>query len=147
MRMPVTVGILGPTVVVVDGEQRDPGGRIVRRVLAALAVRGGERVTTDRLIDDVWGEAAPAQARASLQMHIAKLRKLLASTPVSIETIPDGYRLLAPPGGVDVDEFVRLAEDARSARSEGRWSTAIRRSRRALELWRSNRVESLDDTD
>ncbi len=143
--MPATVGILGPTVVVVDGEQRDPGGRIVRRVLAALAVRGGERVTTERLIDDVWGEAAPAQARASLQMHIAKLRKLLASTSVSIETVTDGYRLAAPSNGVDVAEFIQLAEDARTARAESRWPTAAGRSQRALNLWRSGRIEALDD--
>ena len=143
--MPATVGILGPTVVVIDGEQRDPGGRIVRRVLAALAVRGGVRVTTERLIDDVWGEAAPAQERASLQMHIAKLRKLLASTSVSIETVPDGYRLAALTGGVDVAEFIQLAEDARTARAESRWPTAAGRSQRALNLWRSGRIEDLDD--
>lgn len=143
--MSVTVGILGPVVVVVDGKPRDPGGRKVGRVLAALAIRAGERVPTDRLIDDVWGEQAPPSARASLQMHITKLRKLLASTPVTIETVPDGYRLSAPPGGVDVTEFIRLADDARTARADGRWQTAAERARRALDLWKSDRIEALDD--
>ena len=144
--MPATVGILGPTVVAIDGELQDPGGRIVGRVLAALALRRGSRVTTERLIDDVWGEAAPARARASLQMHITKLRRLLEPTGVTIETVTDGYRLAGPPGSIDVDEFVNSAEDARTARTEGRWTTAAELSRRALALWRSDRVTSLDDS-
>lgn len=114
-------------------------------MLTALAARAGTTVRTDRLIDDVWGEAAPPRARASLQMHISKLRRLLASTPVVIETVSDGYRLDAPAGAVDADAFVEAVEDARAARRDDRWETAEERSRRALSLWRADDLGELDE--
>ncbi len=144
--MPDTaVGLLGPTVVFIDGEVVDPGGRRIRRVLAALAIRAGTAVRTDRLIDDVWGDEAPPRARASLQMHISKLRRLLAATPVRIETVSEGYRLDAPAGAVDVVAFADAVDDARAARSDDRWETAEERSARALSLWRSDDLGDLDD--
>ena len=38
-----------------------------RALLAALALRAGEVVSTDRLVGDLWGERAPASATGSLQ--------------------------------------------------------------------------------
>jgi len=53
------VRLLGPVDVVVDGESRPVRG--VRRgaVLAVLALNCGEVVSTGRLVDLVWREAAP----------------------------------------------------------------------------------------
>ena len=46
-------------------------------VLAALAVDAGRLVTTDALIDRVWGDRPPQGARAALHAHIARIRRLL----------------------------------------------------------------------
>ncbi len=139
------VGLLGPTVVFVDGDTVDPGGQRIRRVLAALAARSGQRVRTEQLIDDVWGDGAPSRARASLQMHISKLRRLLEPTSARIETVDGGYRLRAPPPAVDVVAFGRAVDEARAARTDGRWETAEERSARALGLWRSDDLAEVDD--
>ena len=48
-----------------------------RALLAALALRAGEVVSTDRLVADLWGESAPASAIGSLQNTVAALRKLV----------------------------------------------------------------------
>ena len=48
-----------------------------RALLAALALRAGEVVSTDRLVDDLWGERAPASATGSLQNTVSALRKAL----------------------------------------------------------------------
>ncbi len=139
------VGLLGPTVIFVDGEAIDPGGRRIRRVLASLAVRAPDPVRTDRLIDDVWGDAAPARARASLQMHITKLRRLLEPTPARVETVAEGYRLVVPVDGVDAARFERLVEAARTARGEGRWDTALERATSATALWRGDELIELEE--
>src|SRR6188474_3682662 len=73
----VEIRLLGPL------EVRD-GERIValprrqqRALLAALALRAGEVVSTDRLVTDLWGERAPASATGSLQNTVSALRKAL----------------------------------------------------------------------
>src|SRR5688572_16834558 len=48
-----------------------------RALLAALALRAGEVISTDRLIADLWGEDAPASATGSLQNTVSALRKQL----------------------------------------------------------------------
>ena len=55
------VRLLGPVDVVVDGEPRPVRGLRRKTVLAVLALRAGEVVSTDRLTDVVWGQAAPAR--------------------------------------------------------------------------------------
>src|SRR2546422_1001730 len=54
--------ILGPLEVVRDGQLAPLAGKKQRALLAALIVRANEVVSTDRLIDDVWGENPPRTA-------------------------------------------------------------------------------------
>ena len=48
-----------------------------RAVLAVLLLHRGEAVSTDRLIDEVWGERPPASATKIVQGYISNLRKAL----------------------------------------------------------------------
>ena len=52
----MTVGVLGPFTAAVGGRPVDLGGPRQRAVLGRLVVAGGEVVSTDRLIHDLWGE-------------------------------------------------------------------------------------------
>jgi len=56
------VRLLGPVDVVVDDAPRPVHGLRRMAVLATLALHGGEVVSTGRLVDVVWGEAAPTTA-------------------------------------------------------------------------------------
>ena len=46
-------------------------------VLATLALHPGQVVSTDRLVDAVWGDRAPPTAATTLQNHVSYLRRLL----------------------------------------------------------------------
>jgi hypothetical protein len=56
------VRLLGPVDVMVDGDPRPVCGLRRKAVLAVLALRGGEIVSTGQLAGAVWGQAAPPTA-------------------------------------------------------------------------------------
>jgi DNA-binding SARP family transcriptional activator len=68
------VRLLGPVDVVADGGPRPVPGLRRMAVLATLALRCGEVVSTGQLADVVWGEAAPTTAVNTLQSHAALFR-------------------------------------------------------------------------
>jgi DNA-binding SARP family transcriptional activator len=55
--------ILGPLEVVERGETVALGSRKARALLALLLLHANEVVSTDRLVDDLWGEQPPPTAR------------------------------------------------------------------------------------
>src|SRR2546430_13235186 len=69
--------ILGPLEVVADGRQLPLGGPQQRALLAVLLLNAGRVVSTDRLIECLWGEEPPAAARSLLQGCVAGLRRAL----------------------------------------------------------------------
>jgi DNA-binding SARP family transcriptional activator len=126
------VRILGPVDVMVDGEPRPVRGLRRKAVLAVLALQAGEVVSTDRLTDVVWGQAAPATAVNTLQSHMSYLRTVLGDKCAILAQAP-GYLLDLCGDGTDVQEAERLlAQAMRSAEP----AEAARQLRRALNLWR-----------
>jgi len=67
--------ILGPLEVVEDDRPLVLGGPKQRALLAVLLLHRGEVVSTDRLIDQLWGERPPASAAKSVQVYVSNLRK------------------------------------------------------------------------
>src|SRR5262249_48040711 len=68
---------LGPLQVTANGGSLPLGGAKQRAVLALLLLHANEVVSTDRLIDELWGEAPPASAANMLQGYVSHLRKTL----------------------------------------------------------------------
>ena len=103
--------ILGP-LEVVDGEDRslELGGSKQRSVLAMLVLRAGRVVSTDALIDGLWGDAPPATASKSLQVYVSRLRKALGEDVIVTRT--PGYLLDARPDAIDVSRVEALLEQA-----------------------------------
>jgi DNA-binding SARP family transcriptional activator len=122
--------ILGPLEVIDETGQLLLGGQKQKTVLAVLLLEAGRVVSTDTLLDALWGEQAPRTALTSLQNFVSQLRKLLG--PDRLETKAPGYRLIVEPGELDLERFRRMVEQARRAEPEER---AIR-LREALALWR-----------
>ena len=54
-----------------DGVELDLGPRKQRAVLALLLLNVNRVVSTERLIDDLWGDSPPTTARAALQVYVA----------------------------------------------------------------------------
>src|SRR5215831_6197863 len=86
------VRLLGPVDIVVDGEERPVAGLRRKAVLATLALHVGEVVSTDRLVDAVWGETAPLTALNTLQHHVSHLRAILGGRARSLPIPARGLR-------------------------------------------------------
>ncbi|WP_147268942.1 AfsR/SARP family transcriptional regulator [Sphaerisporangium album] len=132
--------ILGPI------EVRAPHGKLIalgrrkqRVLLAALLLNAGKAIPSQRMLDWLWGEHAPATAESNLYTYISALRRVLGG-PSRIETGSNGYVLRVAPGEIDVTLFEELAAQGRQALSEGRNDVALERLTRALGLWRAESV-------
>src|SRR6188472_2077569 len=88
----VRIGLLGP-LEVADGAGRpvEVGGARLRALLILLAIEAGRVVTTERLIDGVWGDDPPSGAPNALQSLISRLRRTLPG--LVLDSHPAGYRL------------------------------------------------------
>jgi DNA-binding SARP family transcriptional activator len=100
--------ILGPLEVADRGDSLDLGGARQRAVLALLLTRPNEVVSTDRLIDELWGREPPRTALNTVQYYVSQLRKLLGAQ--RIVTRPPGYAIHVEPGELDLERFERLLE-------------------------------------
>lgn len=76
----VELGFLGPFELHVDGGDAAPlGGLRQRALLAILALDANQVVSTDRLIDELWGENPPATAVHTVQVFVSRLRGALGA--------------------------------------------------------------------
>ena len=69
--------VLGPLEIVRHGRTLELGAGKQRTLLAVLLLHANEVVSTDRLIDALWGEQAPATAPKIVQGYVSRLRKVL----------------------------------------------------------------------
>ncbi|MFC9975868.1 BTAD domain-containing putative transcriptional regulator [Spirillospora sp. NPDC127200] len=128
-------GILGPLEARAHGESRPVGGPRVRALLALLLLDAGRVVTSERLIDGLYGEEPPDGAANALQSQVSRLRRGLGDAGL-VEGHPAGYRLLVERDAVDVHRFERLAREGRQALGGGEHGRAAALLREALGLWR-----------
>jgi class 3 adenylate cyclase len=131
--------ILGP-LEVRDGDRPiQLGGRNRRALVAILALHANELVSTERLIDDLYGETPPKTATQSLHNAVSQLRRLLGREVV--ETHPAGYVLRVEPDALDLTRFESLVTRARE--KTGRERAELLRE--ALALWRGDPLADFAD--
>jgi len=126
--------ILGPFEVSERGQPLEVGAGKQRALLALLVLHAGEVVSTDRLIDALWGERPPASALNSVHIYVSRLRKALGNG--RLETRGHGYRLALEPEQLDLARFERLLGEGRGLLAEGEAERAAEALRNALALWR-----------
>ncbi len=112
-------GVLGPLAVwTEDGQPVAVPGVKVRALLSDLLVHAGRPVSVDRLVEDLWGEAAPANPSAALQVRVSQLRRALEDAePGAREVVASaapGYALRTKACAVDAAEFAALSDRART---------------------------------
>ena len=129
------VGVLGPLEVRAEGQPVDVPGPIPRRLLALLATRPGRFVPLGALVDIVWGDDPPAAARATLQSHVARLRRALGSSG-SIAAGPAGYQLAVDAADVDAFAFAASVRYGHEALAGGDPVAAATALSAGLALWR-----------
>ena len=136
--------VLGPLDVRLDGGPVTLGAAKHRALLAILLLHANEAVSSDRLIDGLWGSRPPKTAANALQVYVAQLRKALeperargAPSEVLL-TRPGGYLLRVEPGRLDSERFESLLAEGISAASGGDPRVAAELLREALGLWRGD---------
>lgn len=131
---------MGPIEVHSAGNPIRVGGVKQRSILALLIANQGRAVSTDRIVEDVYGEAAGGGIRRSVQSTVSLLRRDLGDVIVGTG---DGYLFDAPRLAVDAARF----EDGVAAGLETleidpeRAATLLRD---ALGLWRGDPYADVD---
>ena len=134
----IELGLLGPTSLTVSGRTvQVPAGR-QQIALAALALEAGRIVTGSALIEYVWGEAPPAQARQALYTTIARVRRLVGTERIVARA--GGYALDVAEEAVDVHRFRAAVAAARGAAPDAERGLLTQ----ALHLWRGNPLDGVD---
>jgi DNA-binding SARP family transcriptional activator/class 3 adenylate cyclase len=131
--------ILGPLEVLDEGSTIALGGSKQRALLALLLLHPNETLTTDRLIDELWGEQASATAAKTVHVNVSRLRKTLtagARDGGEIVTRERGYELRLDPDHLDAHRFERLVDQGRSELAAGQPERAASTLGEALALWR-----------
>jgi DNA-binding SARP family transcriptional activator len=141
--------LLGP-LEVLDGDRVVAiGGGQRQSLLALLLIHANEVLSTDRLIDELWGSTPPATAAKSLQVKISTLRKALGQAGQGpgvgpLVTRGNGYALRVSPDDVDSLRFGRLVEEGQRTLAAGESQHARQLLREALALWRGPPLTGLE---
>jgi DNA-binding SARP family transcriptional activator len=122
--------LLGPLEVVGDEGSLALGGTKQRSLLAMLLLHANQVVSTDRLIDALWGASPPITCGKSIQVYVSRLRKAMADN--RLVTHAPGYVLYVDADELDLARFEQLVAEARRAPPE----RASEKLREALALWR-----------
>jgi predicted ATPase/class 3 adenylate cyclase/DNA-binding SARP family transcriptional activator len=131
------LGLLGPFEVRIDhGAPVALGGVRQRALLAVLALHANQVVSTDRLIDELWGEHPPSTAVHTVQVFVSRLRGALGPAGERLLTRPPGYVLELGPDELDAARCKRLYDSARSALGAGNAARAAALLHDAQALWR-----------
>ena len=144
----VEFGILGTLEVRVGGVPITMRQGLTRSVLLSLLLRPNQTVSTDLLIEDLYGEELPAHPLNALQVQVSYLRKVLSDAGMEdmLRTEGTGYRLVVERTAVDsgqfeilIDQARRLADDATS----DDLPEALQCVDEALALWRGSPLEDV----
>ena len=108
-----------------------------RTLLAVLAIQRNVVVSTDRIIDALWGDDPPSSPLRTLRYHVSKLRSTLGDVAVHVVTRSPGYLLEVDPGGIDVHRFEAMAAEGRDLITEEP-ERAARMLVEALGMWRGS---------
>ncbi|MFE6050217.1 BTAD domain-containing putative transcriptional regulator [Kitasatospora sp. NPDC056446] len=133
--------VLGPVQAWLDGKPLSLGSPQQQAVLTALLLHSGRPVTTQDLVDALWGDRPPTQAVAALRTYVSRLRSVIeprreVRRPAELlVSVADGYALRIPGESVDLAVFERLSAEAAAARTSGDKQEAHRLLVRALDLF------------
>ncbi len=133
--------VLGPLEVSCGGESIRLGSPKQRAVLGILLINSNRVVSTDRLIDEIWGDDAAPERQNALWVHVSNLRKALEpentghSYDDPLRTRSPGYTLDVESIQVDSHVFEKLLVEGRALTETDPAAASILFAE-ALALWR-----------
>ncbi|MEK6310068.1 MAG: BTAD domain-containing putative transcriptional regulator [Curtobacterium sp.] len=120
--------------VLVEGPSGEPApitGALARSFLTALVLAPGQTLSSGSLVDELWPDEQPRDARAALQTMVSRLRRSTAAGLV--RSTATGYALGCDAEDVDLLRAERLASTTDVQALEG-----------AIALWRGAPGEDVD---
>ena len=136
----VQFNVLGPLEFRRAGQIVDLGSHKQKSLLALLLIHRNQVVSTDRILDELWGEEG-ADKQNALWVHVSNLRSALEpdrsarAEGTLLLTRAPGYLLQVDPEEVDVASFERLLAEGRGLASHDP-SAASLVFAEALSMWR-----------
>ena len=128
-----------------DGHLVDLGSFKQRSLLALMVVNANQVVSTDRIVDELWGEDGVGKQNA-LWVHVSNLRSALEpdrlprSEGTILLTRAPGYLLRVDAAELDSAQFERLVSEGRGLLSSDPPAAALVFAE-ALALWRGRALE------
>lgn len=143
----IEIGILGSLrLKVEDNEVALPGTKL-RSILAILAVRTGNAVARDVLIEELGLTETTTNAANALHAHVSRLRRWLCvhnAAPDVLETTDFGYRLNLGRAQIDANLFADRVEHALALAPDAP-SVVATMLEEALRLWRGDALFDVID--
>lgn len=130
------IRLLGPVEAWAGGDCV-PLAPLERDLVAILALSCGTVLSTDRIIDGLWGGRPPVGPRSRVQGLVSTVRRKVDGALV---TRHPGYLLDLPREACDLgmcEEYARRARRAENEADTARWL------RRAVELWRGDPLDGV----
>ncbi len=146
----IRYALLGPVTAWRDGHELDLGWAKQQTVLITLLLELDRPVPVSAIIDAVWGESPPRDARNAVQTYVSRLRRVLqpgvAADDVAavLLSTDNGYRARGDPAQLDVVVFERHLTAAEDHHARGDLPAAAAAAEAALALWRGEPLAGLD---
>lgn len=134
--------VLTPDTLFTDGMAVALQGR-PRAVLLSLLLQPNEVVSTDRIVDRLWGDDPPKTARNSVARFVADIRRALGPLAERLRTEDHGYRIVVETNELDLDVVIDRLASATAAR-ETDPDDAIVHTREALDVFGNPADRPLD---
>jgi DNA-binding SARP family transcriptional activator len=138
----VVFQMLGPLSAHLNHHPVVPSAPKQRQILVLLALNAGRVVTTQMLVEELWGDKPPRSFASTLQTYIFQLRAKLAKASGDndwarrlLDTRHSGYQMAAQLCQTDVAEFGHLARAGRRAAEMGDPAATSKLLGGALALW------------
>lgn len=133
-----------------DGADLHWRGLKQQRLLAALVCEANRPVSVDRLVEVVWQGQHPANATATLQVHVSHLRRALeprrrAGGSTRVLGRPGGYELVLGMTECDLLQFIELSAQAAKSMEDGNPLNASAQLEQAVDLWRGRPLADIGD--
>lgn len=143
------VRILGPLEVEDElGRAVELGSPKAQALFALLVVHANHVLSTDRIIDELWGEQPPSDGARNVRVYVSRLREVLEPDRAKrapgrlIVTEPSGYALRIDPEDIDAVRFERLVGEAGGEMAD-QPDSARNTIAEALSLWRDRPLAGL----
>lgn len=142
--------LIGPfEIVAEDGRTHLPSTPKVCQTLALLLTRPNEIVTSDALIQELWGESPPRSAITTLQTYVYHARRMFVGEglipperPLLMTRSP-GYLIQVDDDEVDIKIFERLVARAHTDLEAENSESAVESLDEALGLWRGPALSNI----